>query len=539
MYKICKCKYCGKDIECLPREDKKGYKERTVCDECSKPKTKTIKCKNCGKDIILHRQSNGRFSHKQVCDDCNKPKTEKELICQKCGKVFKVYREDTNKQFPNLKYCNECLKPETEKEIICQKCGKIFKIYRSTTSDQKQFKIRKYCDDCSKPIDKITLTCQKCGKTFDINRCKSGYFSYNRKYCDECLKPETIMKTCEVCGKQFEVNKKNSWKKTCSENCMTKLRSKNQKLTCQTKYGVDYPCLLPQVINANPNIISKLNLKFAKLLKDNNIKYKHEFRLSSSFSYDFRLLDSNTLIELNPTISHTIYETGIFPSKDKNYHLSKTQTAIENNYRCINVWDWDDWAKIIMLVKLKQKLYARKLQLKEINKQEANQFLDLYHIQNSCYGNVVNFGLYLNEELIQVMTFGKPRYNKNYQWELLRLCTYPDYIIVGGTERLFKHFIKTYNPESIISYCDYSKFTGDVYERLGFSQVNKPQPREHWNKHKTSQHITAALLLQKGYDNIFNTNYGKGTDNKELMLKNGWLPIYDCGQLNFIWNNKE
>ena len=140
----------------------------------------------------------------------------------------------------------------------------------------------------------------------------------------------------------------------------------------------------------------------------------------------------------------------------------------------------DDKDKIVWQLYSKQKLYARKLQLKEVNIKDTNEFLDAYHLQNSCYGNTVNLGLYQDEELIQVMTFGKPRYNSHYQWELLRLCTKSEYYVVGGAEKLFKHFIRDYNPESIISYCDMSKFTGDVYLRLGFKQTTKPQPREHW-----------------------------------------------------------
>ena len=32
--------------------------------------------------------------------------------------------------------------------------------------------------------------------------------------------------------------------------------------------------------------------------------------------------------------------------------------------------------------------------------------------------------------------------------------------------------------------------------------------------------------------------YGKDTNNEELMIKHGWLPIYDCGQKVFIWTTK-
>lgn len=133
------------------------------------------------------------------------------------------------------------------------------------------------------------------------------------------------------------------------------------------------------------------------------------------------------------------------------------------------------------------------------------------------------------------MTFGKPRYNKNYQWELLRLCTDVNYRVVGGTERLFKNFKINYSPESIISYCDSSKFIGNIYIKLGFKLVNDGRPSKHWSKQ--TSHITDNLLRQQGFDRLFKTNYGKGTSNEELMLENGWLPIYDCGQAVYVWNN--
>lgn len=62
------------------------------------------------------------------------------------------------------------------------------------------------------------------------------------------------------------------------------------------------------------------------------------------------------------------------------------------------------------------------------------------------------------------MSFGKPRYNKNYECELLRLCTKNGYAVVGGAEKLFSYFVKTHNPKSVISYCDLSKFMGNVYK---------------------------------------------------------------------------
>lgn len=116
--------------------------------------------------------------------------------------------------------------------------------------------------------------------------------------------------------------------------------------------------------------------------------------------------------------------------------------------------------------------------------------------------------------------------------------SHKDYKIVGGSEKLFKHFINTYNIKSVISYCDASKFNGDVYKRLVFEQYKSIRPSKHWYNIKTEQHITDNLLRQRGFDQLFNTNYGKGTSNEELMLEHDFLPIYDCGQITFIYKKK-
>lgn len=42
-------------------------------------------------------------------------------------------------------------------------------------------------------------------------------------------------------------------------------------------------------------------------------------------------------------------------------------------------------------------------------------------------------------------------------------------------------------------------------------------------------------MMSRGYDQLFNINYGKGTSNGQLMLENGWLLVYDCGQPAYLW----
>ena len=137
------------------------------------------------------------------------------------------------------------------------------------------------------------------------------------------------------------------------------------------------------------------------------------------------------------------------------------------------------------------------------------------------------------------MTFGKPRYNKKFDWELLRLCYHEDFEIIGGSQKMFNYFINVYNPNNIISYCDNSKFNGGVYNKLGFILNSKKiNPSKHWYNCKTKTHITDNLLRQRGFDQLFGENYGKNTSNDELMLSYNFVEIYDAGQKVYEWKNK-
>lgn len=302
------------------------------------------------------------------------------------------------------------------------------------------------------------------------------------------------------------------------------------------KYGVPYYVLSDEYQQLNGFTISKINKIFADSLNENNIKTEFEFKINNK-SYDLHILDTNILIEINPTYTHnSTNPTWFHNSKkeplDKNYHIEKTKLALKNGYRCIHIWDWDNIDKIIEILKPKENIYARKCIIKEVSIEESDSFLNKYHLQNTCKGQAIKLGLYYNNELVEIMTFGKPRYNKKYEYELLRLCTCSNYIVIGGTEKLFKYFINNYKPKSIISYCDNSKFDGEVYRRLGFTLKDFGSPSKHWFNGK--RHITDNLLRQRGFDQLFNANYGKGTSNEELIINEGFVEVYDSGQSIYI-----
>jgi hypothetical protein len=302
------------------------------------------------------------------------------------------------------------------------------------------------------------------------------------------------------------------------------------------KYGVPWNCLREEAqIYSNDSLP---NRQFAELLNGEGVEFEREFRIGT-LSFDFRV--GNVLLEIDPTVTHNPiwYPFGNHKSRiTEDYHQKKSLTAEEAGYRCIHIFDWDNPEKIInSVLKTPYDVYARKCVVKEVSEDEMVYFENLYHLQGYCKGQEVKIGIYYEGKLVSLMTFGKPRYNKNYQWELLRYCS--SWNVTGGAERLFKHFIKTYNPESIVSYCDRSKFTGEVYNRLGFELKSSSKPSRHWYSEKENRHITDNLLRQQGYDRLFNESYGKGTSNEELILERGYLPVYDCGQDTFVWSKSK
>ena len=318
-------------------------------------------------------------------------------------------------------------------------------------------------------------------------------------------------------------------------NRVCKLDEFKQKVvdTNRERYGVDYTCLIYSgKLKGND---SSYNRSFAELLDSNNITYEREFLLQK-YSYDFKVGD--TLIEINPTATHNTRFSPYGKNRiDTNYHRDKSELARDSGYNVIHVFDWDDTDKVLNLLKHRDTVYARNCDVRVVNDIDTNKYLDMYHLQGTCRGQKIRLGLYHNNQLVSLMTFGKSRFNKNCEYELLRYCSH--YNVVGGAEKLFKYFVDNYKPNSIVSYCDTSKFSGKVYDALGFKYIKTNSPRKHWYSLKEKRHITDGLLLSQGYDRLFKENHGKGTSNEELILSRGYLPVYDCGQATYIWRSND
>ncbi len=302
--------------------------------------------------------------------------------------------------------------------------------------------------------------------------------------------------------------------------------------TCLEKYGVEWACQRQEARLKGQN--SAANIEFENLLVANNVEYEREFPISS-FSYDFKV--NNYLIEIDPYATHnSTWGIRNNPPKSSNYHKQKSTLAAENNFHCVHIFDWDESQKIIHMLMSKEQVGARNCEVREVSKEEAKEFINSYHLQNYAKDSI-RLGLYYEGKLVSIMTFGKPRYNKKYEYEIVRYCSSMN--VTGGSEKLFSYFMKTYTPTSVVSYCDTSKFSGSTYLKLGFTLLRHSRPSRHWYHPKTHQHFTDNLVRQRGVDQLLGTSYGKGTSNEALLLEHGFVEIYDCGQATYVWKKED
>ena len=223
--------------------------------------------------------------------------------------------------------------------------------------------------------------------------------------------------------------------------------------------------------------------------------------------------------------------------KGEHYHLMKTEKCLERGIRLVHVFE-DEWKekreivedRIRSILGIGQKrIFARKCIVKDIDSKMANEFLDANHLQGCCNSSI-RYGLFFNDELVAVMTFGKPRFNKNYDWEMVRYASKIGCHIVGGASKLLARFRKNHSG-SIVSYADRRYSDGHLYEKLGFVQVGVSKPSycyvkgaQKLNRYACQKHKLPALLGD-GYDEELSE-----CDN---MVANGWSQVHDCG--NFIY----
>lgn len=301
------------------------------------------------------------------------------------------------------------------------------------------------------------------------------------------------------------------------------IKLKLEKFDIQPKFHPNRTCLLQ----------GKL-LDEIKEFYDGTINF-NDNKVIAPKELDLFFPDKNLAIELNGIYWHS--EDGTEPKKYN--HLNKMLLCKEQDIDLIQFTDIEykeNKEMIINLIKnrlgMNKKIPARKCVIKTLDNNTRKKFLESNHLQGNINSSI-SYGLYYQDEIVSVMTFGKSRYNKKYEYELLRFCNKNGLSVIGAANKLFNHFIKDINPDSIISYCDLSKFTGRVYEKMGFLHSHNSSPNYfYYSRHKTLSRYQAQ---KHKLGNILD-NFDQSKSESENMFNHGYRRYWDCGMGVFIWN---
>lgn len=301
--------------------------------------------------------------------------------------------------------------------------------------------------------------------------------------------------------------------------------------------------ILTRLTNAGINVIRHQQSSTEKEILD----YINQFTQTIEIG-NYEIIPPRQIDIFIPEINLAIEVNGVYwhselHGKDRNYHKSKTNECNQIGITLYHILDLE-WNNSKEIIKSKiagafgklTRISGRKCTVKEVLANDKSCFLDKNHLQGNC-GSTVNLGLYYDNELVSLATFGKSRYNKKYEWELIRFCNKIYTSVQGGASKLLTHFIKIYNPKSIISYADMKWSTGNMYEKLGFKYSHTSSPNYFYFKKSNPATLKSRIYFQKHKLPLLFENVDLTKSEWEIMQENDYDRIWDCGNKVYIWEN--
>jgi len=369
---------------------------------------------------------------------------------------------------------------------------------------ETNIKLRGYLNNLSDPLI--------LDKSFKVRRDEFLHKYENHTFITHTGNTLSIL--CNVVGHTYEINRTLfRYRNGVNVNPCTKCNPVDDSVSIQEKELQDFVLTLVDEIKCNDR---------------ETIKPKE---------LDILIHEYNLAIEFNGLFWHS---EKFIPS---DYHINKTMDCESLGIDLIHVFE-DEWVNNKDIVKsiIQNRLglstntiYARKTVIKEISGKDYKNFCNNNHIQGHVNASV-KLGLYCSDVLVSVMSFGGLRrslgsHSKKGSFEMLRFCNKLNTNIVGGASKLFKYFIKTYNPNEIISFSDNRYFNGGLYEQLGFRYEKKTTPNYYY--------ITDKLKRENRFkyrkDVLVKCGYDSNKTERQIMVDRGINRIYDCGNKKWVW----
>lgn len=305
-------------------------------------------------------------------------------------------------------------------------------------------------------------------------------------------------------------------------------------LKCGNIFQDDFHSREPICRVCNPLFVGKSKIEddiydFIKNNYNNGIIIRHDRKILNGKELDFYFPEKNLAIEFNGTWWHG-YKFGeeMSLSEFKRKHEWKRIECQKLGIRLLNIDEADYINRpevfnnfILDCLLERKKIYARDCEFKEIiDKKIAKDFCEKYHV-NSWRNSSVAYGLFYKNELICVASFSK---HHKYGWECIRLCYKTGISIIGGWEKIQKHFGKQF-----LHYVNLNYFQGDNKTGCGYRFVFNRTNVVYRNQLQSKENI--MKYARKNY------MYNDKLSAFQNCLACGGIAIFDCGNDIRIYNN--
>jgi len=417
-------------------------------------------------------------------------------------------------------------------------------------------------------------SCPHCGANTDLSKT----LPVRERYCRECVGKSSKVKTkrFNTCmekygGKTPTCSKEIAEKVSMSNKGMKRNSHKHYDTLDESLYSKDWlynqykiekvPVYsIADKLGVTPKTVY-LHLKKHKISLDSHFRSAGEekiFEWLSQYSDNIvknkRLPDIGEIDLYIPELKLGIEFDGLYwhseEKRSKTYHQDKKIKCMENGIKLISVFEHELYDKFDIIKSsilnhmniYTSKVRASSCDIRQINHDDSKAFFESNHIQGFSSQKIC-LGLYHNNVLIYAMSFGKPRFNKKYEWEIIRMCCLKGYKVYGGASKLWKYFIEMYDPKSVISYCNLRYGHGNVYNVLGFEQKNitspsyfyfNPNKNKNLNNRNKIEILTRYQTQKHKLSNILE-NYNPNYTESQNMKNSGYLRVYDAGNCVFVF----
>ena len=416
---------------------------------------------------------------------------------------------------------------------------------KQTVGKAKETKLKRYGNENFNNREQAKQTCLV----------RYGATTYPRRKKEKLPKPKKIITQSDIDARRIAASKKLAaeyvidvfirdnilyYKCKCPhldcKFCADKFYTSPAKISHNRHTNKIEPCTKLMPIRKDRISDTTIELYIKRILDDYDVQYESNNRsILKGKEIDIYIPSKNIAIECNGIYWHS--------KKDIYYHSEKTEQCSNNNIQLITLWEDQikkspEKIKSIILSKLgiyDDRIYARKCIIKEVPSKECNEFLEEYHLQGKVSSSV-RLGLYYNNELVSVMSFGKGRkcLNSKVSYELYRYCCKACIQVVGVASKIFNYFLKKYKPELIESFSANDISNGNLYKYLGFEKLSSSIGYWYIDKYMNRYHrykFAKYILVKEGYD--------KNKTEFEIMNERGFYRIYDSGQTKWEWQSMQ